>query len=229
MRSDAHTRELFESHLGALREWLLGNGGEITMTSVLEDLLRTPKQWARDAILELLRGDQGMALRVEAVEAVCSGFQLNRGYVNSFVTACVSLDQYELLRSVAALGLPDLPSQLAAVKMYDIASTSAGGWLDLLCSTDAVHASQEGRRTLLMQLCALSGTDARAASLLADLLLEHDPTHSHISHFTPGSKAHAVYMHAVLGRKLAYVTSHPDSAAAVPSDLRAQQTRRKAL
>ena len=196
-----YTRDDFEAAVVTLRQPVQGRSSKITMKSVLEGLLRTPEPWTSEAFLALLRGDQGSELRVDAVDAVCCGFEVTRGYYSSLVSACIVDHKLELLAAVAALGLPDTKAPSAA------GSTTNGAWMDLLCSTQAGSAIQEGRHTLPARINSLASIHPEASSFLIDLLLEHDPSHRDIELIEPGTEVHAIYLQAVLCRRLNNVTT----------------------
>ena len=200
-----YVREDFEAALASLRQPGHGRSAKITMKSVLENLLRTPEPWASEAFMELLRGDQGAELRVDAVAAVCYGFDVTCDHYRSLVSACIVYNKLELLAAVAALGLPNVVAPSAAGASH--ATTPTGAWLDLLCSTQAESADQEGRHTLPARIDGLAVKHSKAANVLVDLLIEHDPNHKNIEFIGHGTEAHSIYVKAVLRRQLSRMTT----------------------
>ena len=212
------TQETFGKLLGEVREWLHGPGQGVTMEAVLMDMLATDEPWVDAELVRLLDGHHGPDLQEECVGSICFGIERNKRFYCSFATMCADRLRLDLFRAVAGLGLPELESTQSSAALHVDATTPAGVWLDLLCSTQAKTHPEEGVQTLPRRIVSLARNNPRAAALFAELLIEHDPGHGHIGLLETSCEGFALYTQALMHRRLQSTTSSTqDDSIAAPA------------
>ena len=170
---------------------------------LLDELVTNGQAWSEPALIDLLSGRWGVTSRIAAARSIESGFK-EGGSICSFTRMCIRHNRMALLSAVANLGLPQGILNEESLAPYTQAVTDSGRWLDILANV-----GESPRTTFARQVGAYANSNA--GTLLADILVRHDPAHASIEDLQ-GEPGYAVFSEALMRRHIEMAT--PGSTAA---------------
>lgn len=156
---------------------------------LLDEVITSGQEWSDQAVVDLLLGRWGPETRQATAMAIEAGLK-EGGAMFSFTRFCVRHERLPLLSAVADMGLSGDIKASGGDKHYTQATTESGRWLDVLANV-----GEAPRTTFARQVGAFS--TSAAGSVLADILVRHDPRHGDVDALQ-GTPAAAVFAAALM-------------------------------